>query len=167
MLEGIEIKALKRHYDERGSFTELIRKDWKPLLNQDKLVQANFSTTYPNTIRAWHRHLKGQMDYFIALEGAIKICAYDEETRHLDEIISSGEHPQIVKIPGYYWHGFKAIGDKTAHLLYFTTRLYNHKNPDEDRRPWNDPTVKPKTINGRVDDPRIGKPWNWNHPPHK
>ncbi len=32
MLEGIEIKLLKRHSDERGFFTELMRKDWKELL---------------------------------------------------------------------------------------------------------------------------------------
>jgi dTDP-4-dehydrorhamnose 3,5-epimerase len=167
MLKGIKIESLKRNYDERGSFTELMRKDWKQLLDQDKLVQANFSMTYPQTIRAWHRHLKGQTDYFLVLKGAIKICAYHDETQQLNEIISTGEHPQIVKVPGHYWHGFKAIGDETAYLLYFTTKLYNHKNPDEERRPWNDSTIRPKTINDRADDPRIGNPWNWNHPPHK
>jgi len=26
------------------------------------------------------------------------------------------------------------------------------------RRPWNDPTIIPKSINGRTDDPRVGKP---------
>lgn len=166
-LKGITIKPLKRHYDERGSFTELIRKDWKTLLNQDRLVQANFSTTYPNTIRAWHRHLRGQTDYFIVLQGTLKICAYDEETQELNEVISTGENPQITKIPGHYWHGFKTLGDKSAHLLYFTTKLYNHQNPDEERRPWNDPTLKPKIINGKEDHPQAGKPWNWNHPPHK
>ena len=167
MLKGITIKPLKRHYDERGSFTELIRKDWEQLLNQEKIAQANFSTTYPNTIRAWHRHLKNQTDYFIALKGTLKICAYDEETRQLSEIISTGEHPQIVKIPGHYWHGFKTIGNNTAHLLYFTTKLYNYQEPDEERRPWNDPTLKPKIINDNPNDPRTDKPWDWNHPPHK
>jgi dTDP-4-dehydrorhamnose 3,5-epimerase len=167
MLKGVKIKSLNRHYDERGSFTELLRTDWEQLLNQDRLVQANLSITYPKTIRAWHRHSQDQIDYLIALKGAIKICAYDDNTEHLNEIISSGEDPQIVRIPGHYWHGFKALGNVTVHLLYFTTQLYNYQAPDEERRPWNDPTIQPSTINGRVDDPRIGKPWNWNYPPHK
>ncbi|MCK4434808.1 dTDP-4-dehydrorhamnose 3,5-epimerase family protein [Candidatus Bathyarchaeota archaeon] len=167
MLKGITVKPLKRFNDERGSFTELMRNDWKNLLNEDQPVQANFSVSYPGIIRAWHRHLRGQTDYFIALKSALKICAYDEETEELDEIISVGENPQIVRVPGHYWHGFKVIGNETAFLLYFATRLYDHQNPDEERRPWNDQTLIPKSINGKKTDPRVGKPWNWNYPPYR
>lgn len=46
MLEGIKIKVLKRRPDERGSFTELIRKDWKEILEEDKIVQANLLITH-------------------------------------------------------------------------------------------------------------------------
>jgi dTDP-4-dehydrorhamnose 3,5-epimerase len=101
------------------------------------------------------------------LKGTLKICAYEEETKELDEIISAGKDLQIVKIPGHYWHGFKVIGNETAVLLYFTTELYDYKNPDEERRAWNDPTIAPQSINGKKGDPRIGKPWDWNYPPHK
>ena len=167
MLKGIKIKPLKRHFDERGSFTEIMRIDWKDILDEDRFVQANLSISYPGIIRAWHRHLRGQTDYFICLNGTIKICAYDDETKELDEIISTGEEPKIVKIPGHYWHGFKAIGDKPAWLLYFVNRLYDYQNPDEERRPWNDETIIPESINGRKDDPRVNKPWNWLAPPHK
>jgi dTDP-4-dehydrorhamnose 3,5-epimerase len=52
-------------------------------------------------------------------------------------------------------------------LLYFTTNLYDVKDPDEERRPWNDPELIPKTINGSKTDERVGQPWNWNQPPHK
>lgn len=167
MLERIEIKPLKRHYDERGSFTELIRKDWKETLDEQEFVQANLSISYPGIIRAWHRHLRGQVDYFICLKGAIKICAYDDETKKLEEINSNGQKPQIVRVPGKYWHGFKVVGNEQAWLLYFVNNLYDHEKPDEERKPWNDPKVIPKSINGRTDDPRVGKPWDWNYPPHK
>jgi len=167
MLKGITIKPLKRFNDERGSFTELIRTDWKDILNEDSLAQANFSISYPGIIRAWHRHLRGQTDYFIVLKGALKICAYNEETKELNEIISTGQDPQIVRIPGDYWHGFKVIGNEPAWLLYFTTKLYDYKNPDEQRRPWNDPKIIPASINGKKDDPRIGKPWDWLAIPYK
>ena len=168
MLPGIIVKPLKRTPDERGSFTEVFRKDWKDLLiENDVVVQTNLSTTYPGIIRAWHRHLRGQTDYFLALKGAIKIGICDDKTGELDEIVSTGQNLQIVRVPGHYWHGFKAIGDEQAMLLYFPTNLYDPANPDEERRSWNDQTIIPKSINGKKDDPRVGKPWDWNYPPHK
>jgi dTDP-4-dehydrorhamnose 3,5-epimerase len=167
MLQGFIIKPVKRFSDERGFFTEIMRKDWKDLFAEDKIAQANLSITYPGVIRAWHRHLKGQTDYFVALKGAIKICVYDEKSEELDEIVSTGLDIQIARVPGHYWHGFKALGNEPAMLLYFTTNLYDHANPDEERRPWNDSSVIPKCVNGKKDDPRVGKPWDWNQPPHK
>ena len=167
MLAGIKIKPIKRIIDERGFFTEVMRKDWKDLFGEDTVAQSNLSYTYPNTIRAWHRHNRGQVDYFLALKGLIKICAFDQETSELDEVFSSGLDPQIVRMPGKYWHGFKALGDEPALLLYFTTRLYDAADPDEERRPWDDPTLIPAAINGKKDDVRVGKTWDWNLPPHK
>jgi dTDP-4-dehydrorhamnose 3,5-epimerase len=52
-------------------------------------------------------------------------------------------------------------------LLYFTTNLYNSLEPDEERRAWNDQTIIPKIVNGKTNDSRVGKPWDWNIPPHK
>jgi dTDP-4-dehydrorhamnose 3,5-epimerase len=167
MLAGIKIKPIKRFIDERGFFAEVMRKDWKDLFAEDVVVQSNLSFTYPNTIRAWHRHLRGQVDYFLALKGLIKICAFDDETGELNEVFSSGLDPQIVRMPGNYWHGFKALGDEPALLLYFTTRLYDAADPDEERRPWDDPTLIPVAVNGKKDDARVGKTWDWNLPPHK
>lgn len=167
MLNGIRIKPIKRFPDERGFFTEVMRVDWKDLFEQDTIAQTNHSFTYPDIVRAWHRHLRGQTDYFLALKGLIKICAFDDKTEELTEVISSGLDLQLVRIPGHFWHGFKALGNEPAMLLYFTTNLYNPKDPDEERRAWNDPTLIPKTINGKKDDPRVSKPWDWNYPPNK
>ena len=167
MLSGIRVKQLKRFNDERGFFAEVYRQDWKEFFEEDTPAQSNISLTYPGVIRAWHRHVRGQNDYFVVLNGILKICAYDEKTRELDEIISSGRDMQMVRMPGHYWHGFKAVGNKPATLLYFTTKLYDYENPDEERRPWNDPSVVPKIIGTNRKDPRTGMPWDWNYPPHK
>jgi len=167
MLQGIRIKPVSRLPDERGFFTEVMRKDWKELFGEDTVAQANLSSTYPGVIRAWHRHLRGQVDYFLALKGLIKICAFDDETKELNEVISSALNLQVVRIPGHYWHGFKALGDESAMLLYFTTNLYDPANPDEERRPWNDPLLVPKIINGKKNDVRVSKAWDWNLPAHK
>lgn len=158
LLEGIKIYEWKKIPDERGFFAELLRQDWKELLGNEWVVQANLSFSYPGIIRAWHRHLRGQTDYFIVLQGAMKICAYDQAIGQLDEIIVSEDKPEVVKMPGHYWHGTKTIGNGPSLTLYFTTRLYDYENPDEERRFWNDQSII---------DPKTQKPYDWNKPPHK
>lgn len=167
MLDGIKVKPIKRLPDERGFFCEVMRMDWMDLFGADKIAQANHSFTYPGVIRAWHRHLRGQVDYFLALKGTIKICAFEDKTAELNEVVSSGSDLQVVRIPGHYWHGFKAVGNEPAMLLYFTTNLYNQEDPDEERRAWDDPALIPRIINGRKNDWRVGTVWDWNYPPHK
>lgn len=158
MLEGVKILELKKFPDERGFFSEILRQDWKDFLGEEWAVQANLSFSYPGMIRAWHRHLKGQTDYFIVVKGAMKICAYDEKSRQIDEIIASEHKLQVVRIPGHYWHGTKTIGNEPSLTVYFVTKLYDAKNPDEERRAWNDP---------KIIDSKTGLPFNWDKPPHK
>lgn len=166
MLTGLKIRNIKLNSDERGFFSELLRADWKDFL-EDDIVQVNSSFSYPNMIRAWHRHLMGQIDYEVVLKGTIKVCVYDDGSGELDEIILTDCNPQVIRIPGIYWHGFKVLGNKPAWLIYFVNRLYDYTNPDEDRRPWNDQTIIPNSINGKKDDPRVGKPWDWTLTPYR
>jgi dTDP-4-dehydrorhamnose 3,5-epimerase len=74
---------------------------------------------------------------------------------------------QVLRVPGKYWHGFKVVGHEPAYLVYFVNRLYDYASPDEERRPWNDPKVVPTVINGKKDDPRVERPWDWLYPPHR
>jgi len=163
MLSGIKIQDIIRFPDERGIFSELYRDDWKNFVSDDKIVQANLSITYPGMIRAWHRHHRGQVDYFITIKGTTKICAYDgkpdsQTYGQLNEIISSEDRIQCIRIPGFYFHGFKSLGYKPAYVIYLTTKLYDYQNPDEERKAWNDPSII---------DPKTNKPYDWNAFPHK
>ncbi|MGC8895141.1 MAG: dTDP-4-dehydrorhamnose 3,5-epimerase family protein [Candidatus Bathyarchaeia archaeon] len=166
-LKGVKVQEINIIPDERGFFAEALRQDWKDLIEEEWIVQTNISYSYPNIVRAWHKHEKGQVDYFLVLKGAMKICAYEEETGKMVEIIASGEKPSIVRIPGKYLHGTKTVSNTPSLTVYFVTKLYDYKNPDEKRRPWNDPKIIPTEINGKKDDPRVGKPWDWFQPPHK
>ena len=166
-LKGVKTYELNILPDERGFFAEALRRDWKELLEDEWITQANISYSYPNMVRAWHRHTRGQTDYFLVLKGAMKICAYEEETGKMAEIIASGEKPTVVRIPGKYLHGTRTVSNEPSLTVYFVTKLYDYQNPDESRRPWNDPTIVPTEINGKKDDPRVGKPWDWFRPPHK
>lgn len=166
-LKGVRVCEINLLPDERGFFAEALRDDWKELLGEDRVTQANMSFSYPNIIRAWHRHVRGQTDYFLVLKGAMKICAYEEETGKMAEVVASGEKPVVVRIPGRYLHGTRTVSNEPSLTVYFVTRLYDYKDPDEIRRPWNDQSIIPTEINGKKDDPRVGKPWDWFASPHK
>lgn len=77
-LHGVKTCDLRVLPDERGFFSEEVRKDWSELLERDEIVQINTSFSYPGMIRAWHRHLREQVDYFLVIQGAMKFCAYDD-----------------------------------------------------------------------------------------
>ena len=77
MLREIDVKPLRKFVVK--FFTEVMRRAWKELF-RDEIAQANFSITHPEILRAWHRHLGGQMDCFVVLKGAMKICAYDDKS---------------------------------------------------------------------------------------
>jgi dTDP-4-dehydrorhamnose 3,5-epimerase len=166
-LKGVKTNEISVLPDDRGFFAEALRQDWKEMFEDEWITQVNVSSSYPSIVRAWHKHVRGQVDYFLVLRGAMKICAYEEETGKLAEVVASGEKPTIVRIPGKYLHGTKTVSSEPSLTVYFVTRLYDYKNPDEIRRPWNDQKIVPTEINGKKDDPRIGKPWDWFSPPHK
>lgn len=166
-LHGARVYEVDVIPDERGFFAEVLRMDWKEFVGGEWVVQANLSLSYPNIVRAWHRHERGQVDYFLVVKGAMKICAYEEGSGRMVEIVASEDRPSVVRVPGHYWHGTKTVSSEPSLTLYFVTKLYDYSNPDELRRPWNDSSIIPTEINGRKDDPRVGKPWDWFLPPHK
>ena len=166
-LNGVKTYEINILPDERGFFSEALRADWKDFLQDEQVQQINLSYSYPNVVRAWHKHLRGQIDHFLVVKGAMKICAYEEETGKMAEIIASAQKPTVVRIPGKYLHGTKTISNEPSLLVYFVNRLYDYKNPDELRVDWNDQNIIPTEINGKTDDPRIGKPWDWFRPIHK
>ena len=162
-MEGIKVFELNRIVDERGSFTEIMRNDWTELFGDEKIQQSNLSISYPGMIRAWHRHARGQIDYYVVIKGTVKICVYDNDKNsktlgNLTEIISSDQKLQVVRVPGHYWHGIKTLGNETSMLVYFINNLYDYENPDEERSPWN---------NSEIIDPQTKLPFDWNKPPHK
>ncbi|MBT9151313.1 MAG: hypothetical protein DDT40_01504 [candidate division WS2 bacterium] len=86
------------------------------------------------------------------------VCAYDDRKNsktkgQLDEIILNSEKLQIVRIPGFYWHGTKCIGNEPSLVLYNVTKLYDYEEPNEERKAWNDPSII---------DSKTGERYDWN-----
>lgn len=141
-IEGVEIQQLKKNCDERGFLMEILREDF-PIF--EKFAMAYVSLNYPGVIRAWHYH-KLQDDLFVCVSGMTKVALYDPREGsptkgEVNEFFIGEDNPQIIKIPVLVYHGYKTIGIKPSLLINFPTKLYDYKNPDEYRVPYNDPSI--------------------------
>lgn len=164
LIQGIEIRRLQKSADERGFLCEILRKDWSIFKD---FATAHFSIMCPGVVRAMHRHFKTkQIDNVCVVQGMAKIVVYDDRPNSptkgkINKVMIGEDNLTLLKISGKCWHGFKALGTKLAFLINFPNKLYNQENPDEERRPRNDPTVIPKLINCRINNPRVGDQCNW------
>jgi dTDP-4-dehydrorhamnose 3,5-epimerase len=141
MGKSIEIRDLKKNVDERGSFTEIMRYDWKEFFGDKLPVQSNLSISYPGVVRAWHKHEKGQFDFFVVVKGCMKIVTWNENTKEIEEVVVSGENLKVVKVDGSKYHGTKTIGAEPSYTIYFTSNMYQYDNPDEIRKKWDDKEI--------------------------
>jgi len=96
--------------------------------------------SYPDVVRAWHRHRRGQVDHFVCPSGRIRVGVHDDRegsaTRGETVEVVAGEHdPKVIRVPGDCWHGFEALGGEPALLVNFPTELYDYDDPDEERLP--------------------------------
>lgn len=142
LIQGCQTRKLNPIHDDRGWLMEMLRSDWPEF---EKFAQSYLTVCYPGVAKAWHYH-KVQTDHFVTVAGMSKIVLFDDRegspTRgKINEFISGERSPLLVKIPPYVWHGFAAVGTERTIIVNFPTQLYNHKEPDEFRRPPDDPGV--------------------------
>jgi len=136
--EGVIVKDLKLNKIDKelskGYSAELFRVDWKDIV-KDEIKQVYYSTTVPGSINAWHRHLRGQVDYMVVISGKVEVLIR-EESGKIHKILVNGGEPKLIRIPGHYWHGWRNVGKNPAFVVYFLSELYDYENPDEERMPY-------------------------------
>ena len=145
LIQGVVVKKLLRHKDERGYFEELIRYDDD--FFREGFGQLSHSYMFSGVIKAWHIHAT-QVDWWYCCRGDLKVVLCDlrknSPTGKLINEFHIGVNSEniIIKIPPGVAHGCKAVGE-SAELFYVTSGVYN---PDEE---------------GRLahDDPKIGYDW--------
>jgi len=138
MIKDVQIKELKVIPDERGRLGEILRADWPEFQN---FAQCYFTTNYPGAIKAWHKH-KSQDDFVTCVSGMIKLvmCDKREGSKTFGEVqeVFLGVHsPKLVRIPAGVYHGWKCISESESVVVNLPTKMYDYKNPDEDRLPYN------------------------------
>ncbi len=142
MIEGVKIKKLERHCDDRGFFVEVL-KDTDAFF--ENIAQTSYTETYPGVIKAFHYHEK-QVDIWFVASGMAQVVLYDmrenSSTKGETQVIYAGEdNPVLIYIPIGVAHGYKVLGNKKVKLFYHTTKSYDPKNPDEKRIPYDDPKI--------------------------
>lgn len=142
MIEGVRTKSLKLIPDDRGFLMEVLRDDDELF---DKFGQCYISATFPGIIKAWHAH-QIQTDNFCCVHGNVKVGLYDgregSPTYRQTQAIVVGElNRTLIQIPPGVWHGWVCLGTETALVLNVPTEHYRYSEPDELRRPWDDPEI--------------------------
>ncbi len=141
MIEGVEVKALVTHRDERGFFREITRSTDE--IVREGWAQLSHSLMHPGVAKAWHLH-PTQIDWWYVPVGDLKVALYDTRegspTRGELQELFLGEHyeEQLLKIPPGVAHGCRAIGG-AAHLVYLTSGAYSLE--EEGRIPHDDPAI--------------------------
>jgi dTDP-4-dehydrorhamnose 3,5-epimerase len=134
MIEGVVVKRLEVHPDQRGRLMEILRCDDAVFR---KFGQIYMTTVYPGVVKAWHYH-KVQEDNFAALVGMVQVALYDPRdgspTKGEVVVLHAGVHnPVLVHVPPFIYHGFKNVGTEEAIVVNCPTEPYNPQQPDEFR----------------------------------
>lgn len=137
-IEGVVIRALTRHGDARGGFTETYRQEW---FDGPAMVQGNRSDSAAGTVRGLHFHKK-QSDYWLCVRGTLLACMYDARpgspTQGVTQgVVLTGDTGAGIYIPPGVAHGFAALEDAT--LTYLVDNYYD--GDDEFGVRWDDPEV--------------------------
>ena len=145
LIEGVSVKDLIRHPDERGFFEEIVRVS-DPFFNEG-FGQLSRSFMHEGVLKAWHVH-KTQIDWWFVFRGALHVALFD--TRENSQTYKSlvyftwdQSEDAVLKIPAGVAHGLKVDGSEAV-LTYITSKTYN---PQEEGR------IEPN-------DPKLGFDWN-------
>ena len=129
MIDGVMIKKLVRHPDERGYFEEIIRVTDD--FFKEGFGQLSHSYMVKGVVKAWHVHTT-QIDWWYCVTGKIKAVVYDNRPnsptyKELNEFILGDDPDNIVlKIPAGVAHGMKVVVGP-CHFVYATSTVYDMK----------------------------------------
>jgi dTDP-4-dehydrorhamnose 3,5-epimerase len=141
MIDGVVVKELITHADERGFFREIIRVTDE--FFAEGFGQWSHSLMFQGSAKAWHIHRR-QVDWWYVAAGTLKVALYDmrpESPTHgalMELFLGDTQPPRLLRIPPGVAHGCRAISGP-AHLFYITSNTYDPS--DEGRIPHDSPEI--------------------------
>jgi dTDP-4-dehydrorhamnose 3,5-epimerase len=142
MIDGVKVKELTVHPDDRGYLMEMWRSDDPDF---QRFGQVYMTVVNPGVVKAWHYHEK-QTDHFVCVSGMAKVALHDGREGspthgETNEFVIGWQRQRLLIIPPGVYHGFAAIGSEPASIVNIPTELYDYEDPDEHRRPFDDPKI--------------------------
>jgi dTDP-4-dehydrorhamnose 3,5-epimerase len=137
LIEGVVIRPLITHPDERGTLTELYREAWG--VHPDPLVYVKLITARPGMTKGWVKHLK-QDDRMVVCFGTALFVLCDDRPESptygmVNELCFSDHNRSLFTIPAGVYHAIKNVGITDAIMINMPNNLYNHAQPDKYRLP--------------------------------
>lgn len=142
MIDGVKIEELSVIPDDRGFLMEMFRSDSPDFI---KFGQVYMTCVYPGVVKGWHYHKK-QVDNFVCVNGMAKVALHDtrEDSPTKGEtntFVIGWQRQRRITIPAGVYHGFTTAGGEPAYIINVPTEVYNYDEPDEYRRPFDDPEI--------------------------
>lgn len=141
MIDGVVIKALKTHEDDRGFFREIFR--FSEEYNDVSVGQLSHSLVKEGVIKAWHGH-REQSQWNYVVTGLIKVVLHDNRANSptyketMEFFAGDGQEPCAYFFPPGVLHGYKCLKDP-MHIIYVTSGVYDLS--DEIRIALDDPEI--------------------------
>jgi dTDP-4-dehydrorhamnose 3,5-epimerase len=141
MIEGVMVKDLYTHFDERGFFREIIRVTDE--IFSEGFGQLSHSLVRNGVIKAWHAHkYQGQWNY--VSDGLLSVVLYDDRQyssthgKFMEFIAGNNQMPQVYYFPAGVLHGYRCVKGP-VNIFYVTSGAYDLA--DEIRVPYDDPKI--------------------------
>ncbi len=136
-IDGVILRPLITHSDERGELTELYRESWG--VHPDPLVYVKHITVRPGKIKGWAKH-QYQDDRYAVLYGTMQVVLYDDRPDSpthglINEFFLGTINRSLLLIPRMVYHADRNVGTTDAIFINMPNKLYDHVKPDKLRLP--------------------------------
>ena len=126
MIEGVQIKNLITHKDERGFFREIIR--FPENFENIPVGQLSHSFVKEGVVKAWHSHVyQHQWNYVVS--GKINVVLIDNRKesntyKNKIEFIAGDDNQISYYFPAGVLHGYNCI-EGPKNIIYITSGVYD------------------------------------------
>lgn len=140
-IEGVVVKPIVSHADERGFFRELIRCTDTGF--DDGFGQLSHSLVRQGVLKAWHAH-RIQYQWTYVVSGLLHVALYDTRSSSptyralMEQRVGDGQPVVVYGFPAGVAHGYRCI-QGPAQVIYVTSGVYDLS--DEVRIAQDDPTI--------------------------
>ncbi len=119
--ESFYPKNYEINYDERGSFSELVRTKVKG--------QLSYSKTLPGVIRGNHFHTR-KIERFSVIQGKAKIEIRKIGSNKKFSFEIDGNNPAYIDMPVWHTHNIKNIGTDELITIFWINEFYDKHDAD-------------------------------------